>query len=379
MSIQPRRPGQHANPHSFSPRVILVTGGAGFIGSNLIRWILEHTPDTQVINIDALTYAGNLESLADVASRFGGEERYFFVHGDIRDERLVATLLAGTGRETGSERSIPRPDAILHLAAESHVDRSILGPHEFVSTNVQGTLNLLECLRAELGSRPRPFRFVNVSTDEVYGSLNPTEAAFTEAHPLTPNSPYSASKAGADCLVRAYGETFGLPCITTRCSNNYGPYQFPEKLIPLMITRALDDAPLPVYGDGRNIRDWLFVGDHAAAIWAVCTRGRVEDRVYNIGGEAEMENIALVRVLLRLLNKPESLISFVSDRPGHDRRYAMDIGRISSRLGWRPSVSLEEGLRRTVEWYVAHETWWRRVQTEAYRASQSLYLTGSRG
>ena len=366
---------------NFSPRTVVVTGGAGFIGSNLVRWILEHDPRVDVVNLDALTYAGNLESLADVSARFGeaGSGRYFFVHGDIRNPTLVAALLAGRARETGSERSVPQPDAVLHLAAESHVDRSIIGPVEFVSTNIQGTLNLLECLRVELAERPRPFRFVNVSTDEVYGSLGRHDPPFSEANPVLPNSPYSASKAGADCLVRAYAETFGLHCLTTRCSNNYGPYQFPEKLIPLMITRALDGAALPVYGDGRNVRDWLFVSDHAAAIWAVCTRGLLEDRVYNIGGEAEMENIDLVRVILALLGKPESLIRFVPDRPGHDRRYAMDIKRISSRLGWRPSVPIEEGLRQTVDWYLTHEAWWRRVQSEAYRAAQTLYIAASPG
>ena len=359
----------------FRPRAVLVTGGDGFIGSNLVRWILDHEPDVAVVNLDALTYAGNPESLADVAARYGGHGgRYFFVRGDIRDESLVSALLAGEAGESGTDRNIPRPDAVLHLAAESHVDRSILGPSAFASTNVQGTLNLLECTRAELVAHPREFRFVNVSTDEVYGSLGAGDAPFTESHPLTPNSPYSASKAGADCLVRAYRETFRLPCLTTRCSNNYGPYQFPEKLIPLMITRALDGEPLPVYGDGRNVRDWLYVTDHAAAIWAVCTTGRLEDEIYNIGGEAEMANIDVVHRILDLLGKPPTLIRFVADRPGHDRRYAMDIGRISSILGWRPSVTFDDGLRRTVQWYLANESWWRRVQSEAYRASHALYL-----
>jgi dTDP-glucose 4,6-dehydratase len=364
---------------AFVPQIVVVTGGAGFIGSNLVRWILEHEPAARVVNLDALTYAGNLESLDDVVRRFGkqGEGRYFFLHGDIRDTSVVAELLGGRAHDAGSGDVIPAPDAVLHLAAESHVDRSILGPPAFVSTNVQGTLTLLECLRTELAARPRPFRFINVSTDEVYGSLGPDDDAFTEQHPLTPNSFYAASKAGADCLVRAYAETFELPCLTTRCSNNYGPYQFPEKLIPLMITRALDDQPLPVYGDGHNVRDWLFVTDHAAAIWTVCTRGRLEDRVYNIGGQAEMENLDLVRLILESLGKPDSLITFVSDRAGHDRRYAMDIERISSRLGWRPSVSFADGLQRTVEWYLSNDRWWRRVQTEAYRTSEALYLGAS--
>ena len=361
---------------AFAPRVVLVTGGAGFIGSNLVRWLLEHEPDVRVVNLDLLTYAGNLESCADiqVAHGAGGDGRYHFVHGDIRDARLVAELLAGRAMGPGSERPLPSPDAVLHLAAESHVDRSILGPAEFVSTNVQGTLNLLTCAQAELQERPRDFRFVNVSTDEVYGALGPSDPAFTEQHPLQPNSPYSASKAGADCLVRAYAETFGLPCLTTRCSNNYGAYQFPEKLVPLMITRALGDEPLPVYGDGLNVRDWLHVRDHASAIWAVCTRGRLADGVYNIGGEAEVPNIDVVRRILELLGKPESLITFVRDRLGHDRRYAMDITHIRNSLGWTPTYSFGEGLQETVRWYVENEQWWRRVQSEAYRAANALYL-----
>ena len=362
----------------FRPRSVLLTGGAGFIGSNLVRWLLGHEPRLQVVNLDLLTYGGNPESLGDVVERHGqeGSGRYYFVAGDIRDATLVGSLLRGSAVEPGTRRPIPPPDAILHLAAESHVDRSILGPAEFVSTNVQGTLTLLECARVELSERPREFRFVNVSTDEVYGSLGPDDPPFTERHPLEPNSPYSASKAGADCLVRAYTETFGLPCLTTRCSNNYGPYQFPEKLIPLMITRALGDQPLPVYGDGLNVRDWLHVTDHASAIWAVCTRGLLEDEVYNIGGESERPNIEVVRKLLGILGKPQSLISYVNDRLGHDRRYAMDISRIRSRLGWEPAHTFEAGLHDTVEWYVANERWWRRVQTEAYRASRALYLSG---
>lgn len=362
----------------FRPRVVAVTGGAGFIGSNLVRWLLKHEPEVKVVTIDALTYAGNLESLGDVVDNHGedGDGRYQFIHGDIRDSRLVGMLLAGGAADVNG-RTVPMPDAVLHLAAESHVDRSILGPAEFVSTNVQGTLNLLECLRSELKARPRAFRFVNVSTDEVYGSLSPDDPAFTETHPLAPNSPYSASKAGADCLVRAYRETFNLPLLTTRCSNNYGPFQFPEKLIPLMITRALSDQTLPVYGDGMNVRDWLYVTDHASAIWAVCTCGKLDESIYNIGGEAEVPNLVVVRTILAILERPDSLITFVPDRLGHDRRYAMDITRISTSLNWRPSVSFEEGLRRTVEWYRENESWWRRVQSEAYRASRALYLNSA--
>jgi dTDP-glucose 4,6-dehydratase len=361
---------------SFRPTTVLVTGGAGFIGSNLVRWILTHEPDVNVINLDALTYAGNLESLNDVVRTHGvdGDARYYFAHGDIRDASLVAELLAGDATETGSERAIPAPDAVLHLAAESHVDRSILGPAAFVSTNVEGTLVLLEGVRSELGRRPRDFRFVNVSTDEVYGSLGPADRPFTERNPIQPNSPYSASKAGADCLVRAYTETFGLPCLTTRCSNNYGPYQFPEKLIPLMITRALADQQLPVYGDGRNVRDWLHVTDHASAIWAVCTKGQLADEVYNIGGRAEMQNIDVVKLLLHQLGKPDTLITYVTDRLGHDRRYAMDNTRISTTLAWEPCYSFERGIAETVRWYVENATWWGRVRSEAYRTSHALYL-----
>ena len=361
----------------FQPRTVIVTGGAGFIGSNLVRWLLRTEPQVSVVTLDALTYAGNLESLTDVGEHHGphGDGRHFFEKGDIRDVALVSTLLSGEGKEPGTGRAIPRVDAVLHLAAESHVDRSIMGPAEFVSTNVQGTLALLEATRAELKARPREFRFVNVSTDEVYGSLGPNDPAFTEKNPLKPNSPYSASKAGADCLVRAYTETFGLPCLTTRCSNNYGPFQFPEKLIPLMITRALGDQPLPVYGDGMNVRDWLHVEDHASAIWAVCTKGHLEDEVYNIGGKAEKPNLVVVRTLLSELGKPESLITYVTDRLGHDRRYAMDNTFIQQRLGWEPKHTFEQGIRETVRWYVEHEAWWRRVQTEAYRASQALYLS----
>jgi dTDP-glucose 4,6-dehydratase len=330
----------------------------------------------QVTNLDLLTYAGNPENVRDLEVRFGtaGDARYRFVHGDIRDEPLVSSLLGGSTVPGTGTKPAPPIDAILHLAAESHVDRSILGPADFVSTNVQGTLNLLECARRELQARPRPFRFINVSTDEVYGSLAPGDPAFTEGHSLKPNSPYSASKAGADCLVRAYAETYRLPCITTRCSNNYGPYQFPEKLIPLAITRALADESLPVYGDGRNVRDWIHVADHVEALWTVCTRGAPEDEVYNIGGQSEIANIDLVRRLLEALGKPESLIRYVTDRPGHDRRYAMDISRISERLGWRPRHTLRDGLRETVDWYLRNRAWWERVRSEAHRPAQALYL-----
>jgi dTDP-glucose 4,6-dehydratase len=259
------------------------------------------------------------------------------------------------------------------MAAESHVDRSIMGPAVFVDTNVRGTLTLLEACRGEITTRDRPFRFVQVGTDEVYGTLGSIDPAFTEATPLAPNSPYSASKAGADLLVRSYVETFAFPAIITRCSNNYGPYQFPEKLIPLMITRALADQPLPVYGDGLNTRDWLHVEDHASAIWDVLTSGRL-GAVYNIGGGAELSNIQVVRMLLGLLGKPESLIQYVTDRLGHDRRYAMNSEKLCRELGWQPEHTFEAGLAETVTWYLDHRRWWERVLSEAYRAASALYL-----
>ncbi len=347
-----------------APSCVLVTGGAGFIGSNFIRWLLNQQPDVQVINLDALTYAGNLESLEDVAEAHGprGDGRYCFIHGDVREVELVRAVLRDKA-----------PDCVIHMAAESHVDRSLMGPPVFVDTNIRGTLTLLEACRGELAAGRRALRFIQVSTDEVYGSLNPDDPAFTETTPLEPNSPYSASKAGADLLVRSYVETFGFPALITRCSNNYGPYQFPEKLIPLMITRALVDRPLPVYGDGLNVRDWLHVDDHASALWAVATKGRV-GAVYNIGGGAEVTNITVVRQLLRCLGKPESLIQYVKDRAGHDRRYAMNTDRICRELGWRPSHRFETGLAGTVAWYLGHRTWWERVLNEAYRTSNALYL-----
>jgi dTDP-glucose 4,6-dehydratase len=351
-----------------TPAIILVTGGAGFIGSNFVRAALLRQPPVRVINVDALTYAGNLESLADVA----GDSRYRFVRGDIRDAATMARLLAG---RLGPGEPEWLPDAVIHFAAESHVDRSITGPAAFVETNVAGTLTLLEACRAELLRQPRPFRFVHVSTDEVYGSLTPTDRPFTERTPIAANSPYSASKAGSDLMVRAYVETHHLSAIITRCSNNYGPFQFPEKLIPLMITRALRDETLPVYGDGLNVRDWIHVLDHVDALWTVLTKG-TPGEVYNIGGEAETTNITIVREVLRLLGKGESLIKYVTDRPGHDRRYAMDNTKITTALGWTPQRTLTAGLAETVAWYLANRTWWERVLSEAYRSAHALYLNG---
>ncbi|MEQ8329583.1 MAG: dTDP-glucose 4,6-dehydratase [Longimicrobiales bacterium] len=329
----------------------LVTGGAGFIGSNLIRHLLATRPDAEVVNLDALTYAGNLESLADVED----DPRYSFVHGDICDGGVVADALEGI-------------DVVLHLAAESHVDRSILSDAPFVKTNVLGTQTLLSAaLAARVG------RFVHVSTDEVYGELpwrdpddgDPAPPLFTEDTPLAPRSPYSASKAASDHLALAYHHTHGMDVVVTRCSNNYGPYQFPEKLIPLMITRALADEVLPVYGDGLYVRDWIHVLDHCRSILAAADDGR-PGRVYNFGGDAEKTNLTVVRALLRVLGKPEDRVEHVKDRPGHDRRYAIDFSRAAEELGWRPEVSFEEGLADTVRWYLDHRTWWERVQSGAY-------------
>ncbi|MDI6869849.1 MAG: dTDP-glucose 4,6-dehydratase [Bacillota bacterium] len=323
-------------------RRILVTGGAGFIGSNFIHYWLERH-DSEVINLDLLTYAGNLENLADVADH----PRYRFVRGDIADRELVDRLLEGV-------------DAVVNFAAESHVDRSIHDAGAFIRTNVAGTQVLLEAARhREVG------RFMHISTDEVYGSLGP-EGAFTEQTPLAPNSPYSASKAAADLLVRAYHHTYGLDAVITRCSNNYGPYQFPEKLIPLMVTNALEDKELPVYGDGLNIRDWIHVRDHCRAIDLALHRGRAGE-VYNVGAGEERTNLELVREILRLLGKPESRIRFVKDRPGHDRRYAIDSTKLRTELGWRPEVDFARGLAETVEWYMANRPWWEKIKSGEYR------------
>ena len=338
-----------------------VTGGAGFIGGNFVLDAVAS--GVRVINLDALTYAGNLDTL----SSLDGNPNHVFVQGDIGDRALVAKLLAEH-----------RPQAVINFAAESHVDRSIDGPAAFVQTNVVGTLALLEASRdywkSLEGAAKDGFRFLHVSTDEVYGSLG-DEGKFTETTPYAPNSPYSASKAASDHLVRAFHHTYGLPVLTTNCSNNYGPFQFPEKLIPLIIQKALAGAPLPVYGDGRNVRDWLFVKDHCSAIRRVLEAGRVGE-TYNVGGDAERENIHVVRTLCALLDarRPradgqprESQVTYVKDRPGHDRRYAIDASKIQGELGWAPTVSFEEGMAATVDWYLANEAWVNRVLDGSYR------------
>src|SRR5574337_186211 len=342
-------------------QTLLVTGGAGFIGAN---FVLQAVADgLRVVNLDKLTYAGNLDTLASLQA----DDRHVFVHGDIGDRALVARLLAQH-----------QPDAIVNFAAESHVDRSIDGPAEFVQTNVVGTLGLLECARDHWrgleGARRDAFRFLHVSTDEVYGSLG-DEGKFTESTPYAPNSPYSASRAASDPLVRAFHHTYGLPVLTTNCSNNYGPYQFPEKLIPLVIIKGLAGEPLPVYGQGLNVRDWLFVEDHAEALTLVLERGRIGE-TYNVGGNAERENIAVVRAICALLDarrpladgKPrEALITYVKDRPGHDLRYAIDSGKLQEELGWRPTHTFESGIAQTVDWYLDHQPWVQRVLDGSYR------------
>ena len=343
--------------------MILVTGGAGFIGANFVLdWLALN--DEPLVNIDNLTYAGNLENLSSLQ----GEKRHILIKGDIADGSLLFEIL-----------TTYQPRVVLNFAAESHVDRSIHGPDDFIQTNIVGTFRLLEAVRAYWGNLPAEdkaaFRLLHVSTDEVYGSLGPSDAAFTEQHRYEPNSPYSASKAASDHLVRAYHHTYGLPVLTTNCSNNYGPYHFPEKLIPLMIVNALAGKPLPVYGDGMQIRDWLYVKDHCSAIRRVLAAGKLGE-VYNIGGWNEKPNIEIVQTVCALLDelRPKAdgssyrtQISYVKDRPGHDRRYAIDASKIERELGWKPAETFETGIRKTVQWYLAHPEWVANVQSGAYR------------
>ncbi len=327
---------------------ILVTGGCGFIGSNFIRTLLNQHPDYTVINVDKLTYAGNLENLSDLSN----SPRYHFIRGDIAEAATMEELI-GKG-----------VDAVVNFAAESHVDRSIEDPMAFMRTNVFGTFVLLEALRKS-PTRPKT-RLLHVSTDEVYGSLGES-GAFTEETPLAPSSPYSASKASADMMVRSYHHTYGLPTLITRCSNNYGPYQFPEKLIPLMISNAMEEKELPIYGDGLNVRDWIFVTDHCQALDQVLHHGK-EGEVYNIGGNSERTNLSVARAILDSLGKPHSLLRFVADRPGHDRRYAIDFSKIGRTLGWKPAVPFEEGIRLTIDWYQSSRSWWKKIKTGEYLA-----------
>ncbi|GAL91688.1 MAG: dTDP-glucose 4,6-dehydratase [Microcystis wesenbergii TW10] len=343
-------------------RSIVITGGAGFIGSNFVHHWCENYPEDRVIVLDALTYAGNLNNLATLKDR----KNFRFLQGDICDRALVDELFAGENIDT-----------VAHFAAESHVDRSILGPGAFVQTNVVGTFTLLESFRQHWLSNHQPdnYRFLHVSTDEVYGSLGVDDPAFTETTPYAPNSPYSASKAGSDHLARAYFHTYGMPTIITNCSNNYGSYHFPEKLIPLMCINILLGKPLPVYGDGQNVRDWLYVRDHCQALDTVIHKGKVGE-TYNIGGNNEVKNIDLVRMLCELMDelapdlpvKPaRNLITFVKDRPGHDRRYAIDATKIRTELGWQPQETVEGGLRKTIQWYLDHRDWWQPLLSKEYQ------------
>jgi len=344
--------------------MILVTGGAGFIGANFVLDWLNDPNAEGLINLDKLTYAGNLATLASVKN----DPRHLFVQGDIGDRALVAKLLKEH-----------QPRAIVNFAAESHVDRSIHGPADFINTNIVGTFNLLECARENWNglqaAQKTNFRFHHVSTDEVYGSLLPTAPAFTETHPYEPNSPYSASKAASDHLVRAWFHTYGFPVVTTNCSNNYGPYHFPEKLIPLVILNAINDKPLPIYGDGQQVRDWLYVGDHCSAIRTVLAKGRLGE-TYNIGGWNEKANIDVVRTICQILDelKPRAdgesyaqQITFVKDRPGHDRRYAIDARKIEQELGWRPAETFDTGIKKTVQWYLDNPIWVEGVVSGSYR------------
>ncbi|MFV0421373.1 dTDP-glucose 4,6-dehydratase [Oleidesulfovibrio sp.] len=334
---------------------LLITGGCGFIGTNFIRYQIANHPQTTVLNLDKLTYAGNLLNLADIEKEHGGT-RYFFEKADIADATAVQSILKKFS-----------PDAIINFAAESHVDRSISDPAPFVTTNVLGTQVLMQAAR-DAGIP----RFVHISTDEVYGSLKADEPAFTEQNPLLPNSPYSASKAGADLMVRAFVETFGFPAIITRCSNNYGPYQFPEKLIPLMISKAWEEGNLPVYGDGLNIRDWIHVEDHCHGIDLALRTGK-EGAIYNFGGNAERSNIDVVKAILKLTGKPESLITYVKDRPGHDKRYAMDYSLAQRELGYTPAHSFEQGLADTLKWYENNKEWLDNVKSGAYMEFMSRW------
>lgn len=344
---------------------ILITGGAGFIGSNFIQYILDDELDiVQLVNLDLLTYAGNLDNLTAVEK----DPRYVFVRGDVRDGALVDKLFCDYSFDT-----------VVHFAAESHVDRSIAEPELFLTTNIIGTQTLLDTAKRHWSLEPenknaRAYKpgvmYLQVSTDEVYGALGPV-GLFTEDTPLSPNSPYSASKAGADLIVRAYHKTYGLPVNITRCSNNYGPRQFPEKLIPLMICNALHNKPLPIYGDGMQVRDWLHVEDHCAAIASVLKTG-IPGQVYNIGGDSEKTNLEIVRLILRELDRPDSLITHVQDRPGHDRRYAMDHAKLTTQLGWTPAHTFEEGIYDTIQWYVEHEDWVERVTSGKYREGLSV-------
>ena len=334
-------------------KTYLVTGGAGFIGSNFVLYMLEKYKDITIVNVDKLTYAGNLENLKSIE----GDKRHVFVQADICDREAITALFGQYDF-----------DFVINFAAESHVDRSITNPEIFVKTNVEGTVNMLQCAKNAWyrdGKWAEGKKYLQVSTDEVYGSLGET-GYFMETTPLDPHSPYSASKTSADLFVKAFGDTYGMPVNITRCSNNYGPYQFPEKLIPLMIANALADKPLPVYGEGLNVRDWLYVEDHCSAIDLVIRKGR-EGEIYNVGGHNERTNLEVVKTILHELNKPESLITYVKDRPGHDRRYAIDPAKIHAELGWLPQTSFDEGIKKTIRWYLDNQKWWKDILAGDYQ------------
>ncbi|HEY7553889.1 MAG TPA: dTDP-glucose 4,6-dehydratase [Candidatus Binatia bacterium] len=330
-------------------KTLLVTGGCGFIGSQFIKLVLREHPQYRVVNCDLLTYAGNMENLAN-EERTRARSAYHFICGDISDTKLVEKTISGE-----------EVDAIVNFAAETHVDRSLLDSAPFLRTNVEGTRVLLDS-----ASRLGVQRFLQVSTDEVYGSLEPLDPPFTEEHPLRPNSPYAASKAAADLLVRAYHNSYGFPALITRCGNNYGPYQFPEKFLPLFITNALDDLPLPLYGDGRQIRDWIHVEDHARALLRVLEEGQVGE-IYNVSANGEQTNLHMAERVLSLMGKPANLLRYVTDRPGHDRRYGIDAGKLCRELGWQPRISLDDGLQATIEWYREQRGWWDRIKSGEYR------------
>jgi dTDP-glucose 4,6-dehydratase len=330
-------------------KTLLVTGGCGFIGSQFIKLVLREHPQYRVVNFDLLTYAGNMENLAN-EERTRARSAYHFICGDISDTKLVEKTISGE-----------EVDAIVNFAAETHVDRSLLDSAPFLRTNVEGTRVLLDS-----ASRLGVQRFLQVSTDEVYGSLEPLDPPFTEEHPLRPNSPYAASKAAADLLVRAYHNSYGFPALITRCGNNYGPYQFPEKFLPLFITNALDDLPLPLYGDGRQIRDWIHVEDHARALLRVLEEGQVGE-IYNVSANGEQTNLHMAERVLNLMGKPANLLRYVTDRPGHDRRYGIDAGKLCRELGWQPRISLDDGLQATIEWYREQRGWWDRIKSGEYR------------
>jgi len=330
-------------------KTLLVTGGCGFIGSQFVKLVLRERPQYRVVNLDLLTYAGNLENLAQ-EERTRHPSAYRFIRGDISDTRIVEKTIAGEGI-----------DAIVNFAAETHVDRSLLDSAPFLRTNVEGTRVLLDNA-SRLGIQ----RFLQVSTDEVYGSLETSDPPFTEEHPLKPNSPYAASKAAADLLVRAYHKSYGVPALITRCGNNYGPYQFPEKFLPLFITNALDDLPLPLYGDGLQIRDWIHVEDHARALLSVLEQGRIGE-TYNVSADGEQTNLRMAEQVLSLMGKPASLLRYVTDRPGHDRRYGIDAGKLRRELGWQPRIRLDDGLVATIDWYRDNRGWWQRIKSGEYR------------